>query len=124
MEKTTGQSSADQADQHNDNRDTRIDRLADLVEKFLERDLRKEIEHSQHSSPTPPPLVPLRLEDLDSVSERFQKLKPPTFEGGVDPKISENWLRTIERMFSYGRIPEESKVSCAVFYLREDASYW
>ena len=123
MEKTTGQGSADQADQHNDDRDTRIDRLANLVEKFLERDLRREAEQPQHPSPTPPPPVLPRPEGLDSVCERFQKLKPPTFEGGIDPKISENWLRTIERMFSYGRIPEESKVSCVVFYLREDASY-
>ena len=27
-------------------------------------------------------------------------------------------------MFSYGKIPDDSKVSCAVFYLRDSASYW
>ena len=27
-------------------------------------------------------------------------------------------------MFSYGKIPDDSKVSYAVFYLRDSASYW
>ena len=27
-------------------------------------------------------------------------------------------------MFSYEKIPDDSKVSCAVFYLRDSASYW
>ena len=72
--------------------------------------------------PSPPP--PSKPEGNDSICERFQKLKPPTFEGEADPKVAENWIRTVERMFSYGRIPNEAKVSCAAFYLRDTASYW
>ena len=51
-------------------------------------------------------------------------MRPPIFEGDADPKVSENWIRTIERMFSYGKILDDSKVSCAAFYLRDSASYW
>ena len=121
MTRTRGQGGASTSNE-GDERDERLNRLCDIVERFLERDLRREA--NAHNLPPPPPLPPQRPENNDSVSERFQKLKPPIFEGGVDPKVSENWIRTVERMFSYGRIPDEAKVSCATFYLRDAASYW
>ena len=119
-----GQSSAErrrtESPARPDERDARIDRLTDLVERFLERDIRREMEAPPH--PPPPPFPP-RVENVD-YTEKFQKLKPPVFLGGVDPKIAENWLRTLERMFIHGRIPEIEKVTCAAFMLRDDASYW
>ena len=69
MKKTRGQNSTDPEYQHDD-RDTRINRRTDLVERFLERDLRREAEHPQ-PPPLPLPLVPPRSEGLDSVSVKF-----------------------------------------------------
>ncbi|GMN57670.1 hypothetical protein TIFTF001_026775 [Ficus carica] len=34
------------------------------------------------------------------------------------------WIRTMERMFSYAKVPNADKVSCATFMLRNDANYW
>ena len=99
--------------------DDRINRLCDIVEKFLERDVRREtIAQTQ-----PPLLISPRTENND-LAKRFQKMNPLIFEGSVDTKVTENWIRTIERIFSYGRIPEDYKVSCASFYLCDAASYW
>ena len=33
----------------------------------------------------PPPTPPSRQDTSESVGERFRKLQPPTFDGGVDP---------------------------------------
>ena len=104
-----------------DDKDDRVDRLFDIVERFLERDLRRE---ANAPNLQPLPLPPPRAENNNSVSERFQKLRPLIFKGDTDPKVFENWIRTIERMFSYRKIPDDSKVSCAVFYLRDSTSYW
>ena len=113
------ESGAGTSHQGND-QDDRINRLCDIVEKFLERDVRRET-----IAQTQPPLLPSpRAENNDLAAGRFQKMNPPIFEGTVDTKVAENWIRTIERIFSYGRIPEDCKVSCASFYLRDAASYW
>ena len=81
-----------------DDKDDRIDRLCDIVERFLERDLRRE---ANVQNPPPPPSFSPRAEINDFVSERFHKLRPPIFESDADPKVSENWIRTIERIFNY-----------------------
>ena len=70
-----------------DDKNDRVDRLFDIVERFLERDLRRE---ANAPNLQPPPLPPPRVENNDSVSERFQKLRPPIFEGDADPKVYEN----------------------------------
>ena len=70
-----------------DDKDDRADRLFDIVERFLERDLRRE---ANAPNLPPSPLPPPRAENNDSVSERFQKLRPLIFEGDADPKVSEN----------------------------------
>ena len=98
-----------------DERDAQIDRHTDLVEKFLERDIRREMKAPPHPPPPPPPPPP-RVENVD-YTEKFEKLKPPVFLGGVDPKIAKNGLRTIERMFIHGRISKIERVTCATFML-------
>ena len=67
-----------------------LNRLADVMERFLGQDIRQGVQN-----PPIPPVNP-RPGAGDSASSRFQKLKPPTFEGStVDPKVAENWIRTI-----------------------------
>ena len=85
MRKTKKQHGAGTSTQDNE-RDARIDRLTDLVKRLLERDLRRDLGTQNPPSPQPPS----KPEGNDSISERFQKLKPPTFEGEADPKVLEN----------------------------------
>ena len=70
-----------------DDKDDRVDRLFDIVERFLERDMRRV---ANTPNLPPPPIPPLSAENNDSISERFQKLTPPIFEADADPKVSEN----------------------------------
>ena len=56
-----------------DDKDDRVDRLFDIVERFLERDLRRE---ANAPNPPPPPPPSSRVKNNDSISERFQKLRP------------------------------------------------
>ena len=76
MTRTRGQGGASTSNE-GDERDERLNRLCDIVERFLERDLRREA--NAHNPPPPPLLPPQRPENNDSVNERFQKLKPPIF---------------------------------------------
>ncbi|KAK6139108.1 hypothetical protein DH2020_027153 [Rehmannia glutinosa] len=55
---------------------------------------------------------------------KIQKVNPPTFEDAVDPTDAEDWLRTLENLFQYSRVPEEEKVMCASFMLRCSAGHW
>ena len=73
MGRTKGQSGARTSAQEEVG-DERLDHLCDLVERFLDKDLRREVNAQNPPPPLAPP--PLRLETSDSVSERFLKLKP------------------------------------------------
>ena len=120
-----GQTSQDRNEDRNaqerrDGRDETIRRLSELVERqarqidrLLERDDRQ---RQQNSVP--------QMCDRELASERFQKNKPPTFRGEADPRIAEEWIRDIEGIFEYARVPEEEKVTCAKFLLQMDARHW
>ncbi|XP_021770608.1 uncharacterized protein LOC110734767 [Chenopodium quinoa] len=65
--------------------------------------------------------------NLDAQGELFKKVaqsKPPTYQGEPDPTILENLLREFEKLFGAVRCPENSKVSCATYYLRGEADLW
>ena len=60
---------------------------------------------------------------LNGAPERFMKYNPPEFDGDADPKVAENWIRTVERAFNCARVPDADRVHCAVYLLRDDASF-
>ena len=43
--------------------------------------------------------------------EQFQKMKPPVFEGEVDPLQAEGWLLQIEKILDVMNCTEEQKIS-------------
>ncbi|XP_052176676.1 uncharacterized protein LOC127790978 [Diospyros lotus] len=61
-----------------------------------------------------------------NVSDRFQRLNPPVFQGkaGTDPCESEFWLEQVEKIFDFIGCEEEDKVGCATFMLRDEADQW
>ena len=85
-----------------------IDRLTSIVARLLEREVRRD-EHGQA---------------MNNVGSEFKRLNPPTFEGGVDPITTDQWLRTMERMIEVVKVPEEENVTCVSFILRGAAEYW
>ena len=96
-----------------------VEQLASLVQNILEQGIRRD-----NQLVPPPPTLPLRQDTNESAGERFRKLQPPTFNGGVDPIQAEQWIRTTERMLAYAKVPEGDKILCASFMLRHHAEYW
>ena len=52
------------------------------------------------------------------------KVDIPEFEGQLDPHLFLDWLRTVERVFNYKDILDETKVKPVALKLRKYASVW
>ncbi|PON35762.1 hypothetical protein PanWU01x14_333640 [Parasponia andersonii] len=75
-----------------------VEQLASLIQNILEQRMRQE------NQPNPPPPPPQQKKDTgESAGERFRKLQPLTFDGGIDPIEAEQWIRTTERMLAYAK---------------------
>ena len=68
------------------------------------------------------PRNPEIREDRDL--ERFQKLSPPKFLGGLDPKVVERWLETMINIFAALNYMEERQVNFIVFQFEGPARAW
>lgn len=122
MPRGKGQTSQQRADQGND-KDTTIHRLAELVERQAQQ-IERLIERDQRREQQLPVQVVARQENHEPASERFRKNKPPVFKGETDPLLAEEWIRSLEGIFDYIRIPEDEKVSCATYMFQMDARHW
>ncbi|XP_062075574.1 uncharacterized protein LOC133779656 [Humulus lupulus] len=58
------------------------------------------------------------------IYECFRKQAPPSFEGKVDPKVDEDWLKSVEAIFDHMELNDHQRVSCAVHLLKMDARIW
>ncbi|XP_057969573.1 uncharacterized protein LOC131158731 [Malania oleifera] len=56
--------------------------------------------------------------------EQFTRIKSPSFFGGADPVVAENWVRDIEDMLAVLLCIEEKKVPFVVFKLTGEAKCW
>ncbi|XP_062075328.1 uncharacterized protein LOC133779373 [Humulus lupulus] len=79
---------------------------------------------AQQHAPPPTPPIEVRNATANYSSKAFMKFHPPKFYGNIDSKVTENWIRTMERLCDLARVPQEDKVRLAIYLLREDASYW
>ena len=52
--------------------------------------------------PTTPPVAPPKENSGSNATlvKRFWKLQPPSFEGGLDPLVAEDWIAATERIFN------------------------
>jgi len=46
---------------------------------------------------------------------KFNKLKPPKFEGEANPMVYEEWLQRMENLFEIMECPEKFKVHLAAY---------
>ncbi|XP_028062422.1 uncharacterized protein LOC114265789 [Camellia sinensis] len=76
--------------------------------------------------PPPPPILvePLNNGDIITLTQKFNKLKPPTFPRGLQPLKAEAWNLEIEKLFEVFLCTEEQKVLLATFTLQEQARRW
>ncbi|MQM06227.1 hypothetical protein Taro_039050 [Colocasia esculenta] len=56
--------------------------------------------------------------------EKFLRLQPPTYTGGLNPDIAEHWIHEVERVFTTMRCPAVDKVVLATYQLRGFAQQW
>lgn len=69
----------------------------------------------------PPPPEPV----VNEVRVRdFQKLKPLTFHGGIDPVKANEWLESVEKIFQVMTCTEREKVALAAYNLVGEAQRW
>ncbi|KAI0512356.1 hypothetical protein KFK09_012995 [Dendrobium nobile] len=79
---------------------------------------------AQMMSETQSRVVTVRSDDIDRHLQMFLRSKPPRFEGAVEPRAAEEWLRRLEKTFDGMQCPADRKVSLAVFLLDGEAEHW
>jgi len=62
------------------------------------------------------------LEDNSYMFEKLANLNPPTYDGTPNPKVFEDWIQGMEKLFDALKCPEEWRVGFAEFYLKEEAN--
>ena len=51
-------------------------------------------------------------------------MKPPLFEGSINPLDAEEWLSTMETILDFMELRDDEKIICATYVLRKEARYW
>ena len=120
-----------------------MDRLERLVEGLV-RELRQtrpqdasttstqaEQTNGRHAVPPPPPPVPqvppqpaLYGDGTIDLIRDFKKIKPPRFQGGIEPMKAEAWVLEMEKLFEIFPSTDTQKVTLTAFTLDDDARRW
>ncbi|XP_028106673.1 uncharacterized protein LOC114305738 [Camellia sinensis] len=93
--------------------------LKALTEAIMQRQRQKPL-------PSPPPLVQVKLvnNDIISLTQKFNKMKPLTFLGGIEPLKAETWMLETEKLFEVFLSIETQKVLLATYTLKDEVRHW
>ncbi|XP_028057444.1 uncharacterized protein LOC114261372 [Camellia sinensis] len=58
------------------------------------------------------------------MTQKYKKLKPPEFTGGIEPLQAEVWVLETEKIFEVFPCNDTYKVLLATFTLKEEARRW
>ncbi|XP_028109577.1 uncharacterized protein LOC114308227 [Camellia sinensis] len=76
----------------------------------------------------PHPPLPVQVEpdnnDIINLTQKFMKMKSPTFLGGIEPLKAETWLLEMEKLFEVFPCTETQKVLLATYTLKNEAQRW
>ena len=73
----------------------------------------------------PPPVqTELDNNDIINLNQKFMKMKPPTFLGGIEPLKAETWLLKMEKLYEVFPCSETQKVLLATYTLKNNARRW
>ena len=61
---------------------------------------------------------------ISGVVEQFKRFQPPAFEGSSNPLVAEEWIREMEKTFTFMECTEAQKVVCASVMLKKGAGHW
>ncbi|XP_028074780.1 uncharacterized protein LOC114277135 [Camellia sinensis] len=80
----------------------------------------------QQPLPSPSPLVQAKPvnNDIISLTQKFNKMKPPTFLDGIECLKTETWMLKIEKLFEIFPCTVTQKVLLATYTLKDEARCW
>ena len=73
-------------------------------------------QQAQHQEPVRPDrlaVVAAPPKVGEPIYERFRHQKPPVFDGSPDPAEAEDWLKKIQRIFTYMGLEDHERIACA-----------
>ena len=90
--------------------------------------LTKTLTQQQRQQPLPPSPPPAQHEpdnsDIINLTQKFVKMKPPTFLGGIEPLKAETWLLEMEKLYEVFPYSKTQKVLLATYTLKNEARRW
>ncbi|XP_028120019.1 uncharacterized protein LOC114317460 [Camellia sinensis] len=101
-----------------------VEALTGLVRQQQEQNQQQQ---RQPFPPPPPPPVqiePINNDDIITLTQKYKKLKPPEFAGGIEPLKAEAWVLETEKIFEVFPCTDAYKVLLATFTLKEEARRW
>ncbi|XP_028071506.1 uncharacterized protein LOC114273886 [Camellia sinensis] len=103
--------------------DARMNRMEQMLTT-----LTKVVMQQQRQQPLPPLPLPAQVEmdtgDIINLTQKFMKMKPPTFYGEIEPLKAETWLLEIEKLYEVFLCSEVQKVLLATYTLKDEARMW
>ena len=94
--------------------EARMARLERMVELLTARLAQKQ--NQQHPPPPVHPEPPVN-DDIIALTQKFSKMKPPSFQGGLEPLKAEAWVLETEKLLEVFPCSEAHKVWLATFTL-------
>ncbi|XP_057797627.1 uncharacterized protein LOC131013499 [Salvia miltiorrhiza] len=58
------------------------------------------------------------------IEELFLRQNPPVFNGSGDPAKTEEWIRSMERIFRFLRCDDHERLTCMSYQLKGSADFW
>ena len=109
-ETVEGQGSSQGGNNNNHQMESTLARMADFLERQENR--RNESDHTSSEVPN------------DVALERFQKFRPPKFNGEMGEEMAEKWIEAIEDIFEALNYSDMRKVAFGKFQLEGPAKAW
>ncbi|XP_028061116.1 uncharacterized protein LOC114264636 [Camellia sinensis] len=112
-----------------DARMTRLERMVEALTGLVRQQLEQNQQPQQRQPFPPPPPPPVQVEpnnydDIITMTQKYKKLKPPEFAGGIEPLKAEAWVLETEKIFEVFPCTDVYKVLLATFTLIEEARRW
>ncbi|XP_028080091.1 uncharacterized protein LOC114281735 [Camellia sinensis] len=103
--------------------DARMNRMEQMLATLTEV-----VMQQQREQPLPPPPLPAQVEmgtgDIINLTQKFMKMKSPTFYGGIEPLKVETWLLEMEKLYEVFPCSEVQKVLLATYTPKDEARRW
>ncbi|XP_028084842.1 uncharacterized protein LOC114285953 [Camellia sinensis] len=99
--------------------EARMNRMKQMLTTLTESLRQQPLPHS------PPPVQAEPVNnDIISLTQKFNKIKPPIFLDGIEPLKAESWLLEMEKLFEVFPYSKTQKVLLATYTLKDEARRW